>query len=84
MLSELIKEIDKAQPKLNNPIHMLCKILKKIVAPVSECETASDFDNDQDATAIRRILIEMNHQQPLTPTQFYNTTSISFINNTLE
>ena len=37
-LSEFIKCIDKAQPKLNGPIYTLCNMLKNIVASASECK----------------------------------------------
>ena len=36
-LSGFVKDIDKAQPKMNRSIHTLCKILKNIVASASQC-----------------------------------------------
>ena len=66
-LSDFIKDIDKAQPKRNGNMHMLCKILKNTVASAAECEIASDFENDQDATVIRLKILEMNHLQPPVP-----------------
>lgn len=39
-LSDLIKDFDKSQPNLNGSIHDLRKILKNIVASVSESEMA--------------------------------------------
>ena len=60
-LSDFIKDISKAIPKLNGPIYVLCKILKNIISLAAECEIGATFENGQDATVIRRTLIEMSH-----------------------
>ena len=83
-LSNFIKDITKASPKLNGPIHVLCKILKNVVTSAAECEIASAFENGQDAIVIRRALQEMGHHQPSTPIQLDNTTATSFVHGTLK
>ena len=60
------------------------KILKNIVASASEFEIVSAFENGQNATVIRRTLMQINHPQPQTPKQVYNTTEISFFNGNLK
>ena len=83
-LSDFIKDIQTAAPKLNGPIHNLCKILRNIVSSAAECEIAAAFENGQEATVIRRTLEEMGHPQPPTPIQVDNTTAKRFIDGTLK
>lgn len=83
-LSDFIKDVSKSIPKLNSPMHVLCKILKNIVSSVAECEIGAAFDNGQDATVMRCTLIEMGHPQPPTPMQVDNTAALRFIDETLK
>ena len=66
-LIDFIKDIDKSHPKLNGPVHTLCKILKNIVASAAEREIALSFENGHDASVIRSAVIEIGYQQPPTP-----------------
>ena len=61
-LRDFINNIEKGVPKLNGPVHILCKILKNFVSSAAECEIASAFKNGQDTTVLRRSLQEMGHQ----------------------
>lgn len=86
-LSDYISDlstISKIVPRLNGPIHTLCRILKNIVSSAAECEIAAAFENGRDATVIRRTLIEMGHSQPPTPIQVDNTTAQRFIDGTIK
>ena len=83
-LSDFIKDISKAIPKLNGPIHVLCKILKNIVSLAAECEIDAAFENGQDTTITCCTLIKMGHLQPPTPIQVNNTTAQRFIDDTLK
>ena len=83
-LSDFIKDLSKAAPKLNGPIHNLCIILKNIVSSATECEIAAAFENGQDTTIIRHTLIEMGYPQPPTPIQVDKTIAQRFIDGTLK
>ena len=82
-LSNFIKDLSKAAPKLNGSIHNLCIILKNIVSSTAECEIAAAFENGQDATVIHYTLIEIGSLQPPTPIQVDNTTVKKFIEGTI-
>ena len=44
-LSDFIKDMQIAEPKLNGPTHNLCKILRNIVSSAAECEIVVAFEN---------------------------------------
>ena len=44
-LSNFIKDMSKATPKLNSPIHVLCEILKNIVSSAAKCKIVAVFEN---------------------------------------
>ena len=83
-LSDFVKDVGKAQPKINGPAHTLCKILKNIVASATECKIASVFENDQDATIMWRTLIEMSHPQPPALVKVDNTIEMILVNDSLK
>ena len=83
-LSNFVKKIALVDLKLNGPVHTLCKILKNDVASTAEYEIAAVFENGQDATVMRRTLIEMDHQQPPIPIQIDNIAENSLIKRTLK
>ena len=83
-LSDFIQDVTKADPKLNGPVHTLCKILKNVVASAAECEIAAAFENGQEATFMRRTLIEIGHPQPATPMQVDNTTAHRLMQGTIK
>ena len=60
---------------LNGPMQTLCRILHNIVSSAAEYEIAAAFENSQDATVIRRTLIEMGYPQPPMPIQVDNATA---------
>ena len=62
--SNFVNDIEKGAPKLNDLVHVLCKILKNVVSSAAECETSSAFESVQNATVLRRSLQETIHQYP--------------------
>ena len=59
-------------------IHVVCKILKNVMASAVEAELGAMFINGQDAVPIRTTLAEMNHSQPPKPIQVdYSTAADS-------
>ena len=79
-----MSKLSQIVPRLNGPIHNLCRILKNIVSSAAECEIAATFENGQDATVIQRILIKMGHPQPSTLIQVDSTTGQRFIDGTIK
>jgi hypothetical protein len=64
-------------PKLNGPIHVLCKTLRTVAASASEAETGALFLNAQEAVPMITALQEMGHPQPVggTPLETDNATA---------
>ena len=48
-------------PLMNGIIHVVCKILRDLMASAAEAELVSLFDNDQDVAPISNTLFEINH-----------------------
>lgn len=63
-------------PELNDLIHVLCKILRNVMASAADAEYGSLFLNGQQAVPIRTTLQEMKHPQPPTPIQVDNSTAV--------
>jgi hypothetical protein len=57
-----------SQPKLNGPLHILCKTIRTVAASAAEAETGALFLNAQTAIPIITSLQEMGHPQPSTGT----------------
>ena len=55
-------------PRLNRPIHILCKMMKTLVASAAEAELGGFFFNRQEGIPIRTTLIKLKHHQPKTGT----------------
>ena len=67
-------------PLVNGIIHVVCKILRNIIASAAEAEVGTLFVNAQDVAPIRTTLIEMNHLQPITTIQVENSTAVVIAN----
>ena len=76
-----------ARPLQNRaaPVHVLCKILKNVVASAAEAEVGGLFRNGQEASVIRNTLDEMGWKQHgPTPIQTDNSTAEGIANNTVK
>ena len=78
------KQLDSYTPILNGIVHLVCKILRNIMASAAEAELGAIFVNGQDAVPIRTTLDEMNHPQPPTPIQVDNATAVGIANRTIK
>ena len=76
-------DIGNFTPLMNGIIHVVCKILKNVMASAAEAELGAVFINGQDAVPIRTTLAEMNHPQPATPIQVDNSTAVGIANKTI-
>ena len=83
-LSDHPDKITPADAKINGAIHIISKIIKRVVGSVAEAEIGAGYLNGQDGVPIRITLIEMGHPQPPTPLQVDNTTARSFANGTMK
>ena len=59
-------------PPINGAVHVLCIILKNVVASVIEAEVGAVFVNCQDAVSICHTLEDLGNLQPATPVQVNN------------
>jgi hypothetical protein len=79
------KNEDRNNPKPNGAIHIVCKILKAIMAAASEAEIGALFFNGQEAVYIRQILEALRRPQPgPTPITTDNSTADAFANDRLK
>ena len=65
---------------MNGIIHVVCKILRDLMASAAEAELVSLFDNDQDVAPISNTLFEINHPQPPTLIKVDNSTAVGISN----
>ena len=63
-------------PLMNVIIHVVCKILRNVMASAAEVELGSLFINSQYAAPISTTLIEINHPQPPNSIQVDNSTAL--------
>ena len=68
----------------NGPIHIECKILRRVVCSAAEAETAAIFYNCQNAVDMRNMLTTLGHPQPATPVKTDNSTATAFVNDYLK
>ena len=68
----------------NAPIHVLCQILKNVLASASEAELSAMFENAQMGAIIRAILWDLGHIQPPTPIRTDNTTAAGIVHDTFK
>ena len=81
-LSDFPKDPTKAMH--NAPIHILCQILKNVLASASEAELAAMFENAQMGAIIRATLWDLGHEQPPTPLRTDNTTASGIVHDTFK
>ena len=67
-------------PAANGPVHVVCKILKNVMASSMEAELGGLFLNGQEAVYLRTILNELGHPQPPTPMVTDNSAANSIVN----
>ena len=67
-------------PSANGPVHIECKILRRVVSSAAEAETAALFGNCQNAVDMKNMLHALGHPQPTTPVKADNTTAVAFTN----
>ena len=76
---------DSPPPPNNGPIHILCEILRNVMASAAEAELGGLFRNGQEGTALRNTLEEMGHKQyGPTPIQTDNSTAEGIANDTVK
>ena len=68
----------------NTPIHILCQILRNVLASAGEAELAAMFENSQMGAIIRATLHDIGHKQPPTPLRTDNTTAAGIVHNTFK
>ena len=68
------------EPLMNIIVHVVCKIMKNIIAPAAKAEVGVIFISKQDTTPIKTTLIEINHYQRPTPIQVDNSIAVGIAN----
>ena len=69
---------------MNGILHVVCKILKNIMASAAEAELGALFINAREAVPIRTTLVEMKWPQPPTPIQVNNSTAVGIANQSIK
>ena len=70
-------------PKNNGAILNIAKIIRNVMTSAADSEIGALFVNTRQAIPARRLLEEMGHKQPATPTQTDNTTALGFVTKNL-
>ena len=65
-------------------MHVLCQIMKQVVASAAEAELGALFLNAQTICPFQIALDELGHPQPATPLQTDNSTASSIVNDTIK
>ena len=68
---------------LNGAVLVICRTIRNVVASAAEAETGGLFGNGQEIIPIRWGLDTLDHTQPPTPLNKYNTTSDSFVHSNI-
>ena len=76
--------MDNTPIKLNGAFHMLCLILRFVVASAVEAELRTPFLNCQEGMIFRLTLKDLGHPQPKTPVHCDNAIAIGIANNTIK
>jgi len=71
-------------PPDNGPVHVLCQIMRQVVASATKAELGALFLNAQTICPIHTALEELGHPQPATPLQTDNNTASRIINDTVK
>ena len=82
--SDVYEKSTTTRSKLNEPIHIECKELRRIVVSAAETETGGLLHVYQKAVQLRRILIILSYLQPATLVKTDNSTSAYFIKSTFK
>ena len=61
----------------------IAQIIRNVVTSAASAEIGALFINTRQAIPARRLLEEMGHKQPATPTQTDNTTALGFVTKNL-
>ena len=75
---------DPAKCTLDDPIHVIAKILSNVMGSTAESEIGASYINGKEEIPIRTALEEMGHPQPPTLMRVYNTTAVGFANSTIK
>ena len=67
----------------NGAVLNIAKSIRNVVTSAASAEVAGLFINTRQAIPARRLLEEMGHKQPTTPTQTDNTTALGFVSKNL-
>ena len=67
-------------PLMNRIIHVVCKILRNVMASSTEADLGLLFVNSQYTAPSRTTLVEMNHPQLPNPIKMDNSTSVGISN----
>ena len=71
-------------PPNNGAIHVMCNIMREVLASAAEAELAALFHNGREACPLRITLEELGHKQPPTPIATDNTTASGIANDTVK
>eukprot|EP00957_Ditylum_brightwellii_P048703 3695310-Ditylum_brightwellii.AAC.1 len=52
---------------LNGPIHMVCEVIRNVMASIAEAEIGALYSNTRKGEELRLALTKMGHPQPPTP-----------------
>ena len=75
---------DSEKPPINGAIHVMCTILKNVMASTAETEAGAVFIKCQEAISIRDTLVEMSHSQPATPVHVDKKCAVGILNETIQ
>ena len=67
-------------PPLSGAVHVLCVVLKNVMASTAESETGTVFVGCKAAVSIRETFIEMGHLQTATLVHVDNACTVGIIN----
>ena len=69
--------------KNNGAVLNIAKIIRNVMTSAAGAEIGALYINTRQAIPVRRLLEEMGHKQPATPTQTDNTTVLGFVTKNL-
>ena len=70
-------------PENNGAVLNIAKIIRNVMTSAADAEIGALFVNNRQAIPACRLLKEMGHKQPATPTQTDNTTALGFVTKNL-
>ena len=78
------QDMENYESLMNTIAHVVCKIIKNIMASAVEAELGAIFICGQDAVPTRSTLIELGHPHTRTPLQVENSTAVGITNHTIK